>query len=63
MPRTITELEVRNAGPAERKYSLTAGHGLMLLVHQSGGKYWALRYRYGGKASTISVGKLYPSTG
>lgn len=62
MATKLTELEVRNAKGREAKYSLAAGHGLMLLVMPDGSKYWRLRYRHGGKAKMIGVGKPYPET-
>ena len=34
----------------------------MLLVMPDGSKYWRLRYRFGGKARMIAVGKPYPET-
>jgi hypothetical protein len=34
-------------------------HGLFLLIHPHGGKWWRLNYRYGGSRKTISLG-CYP---
>lgn len=62
MATKLTELEVRNCKGREAKYTLAAGHGLMLLVMPEGSKYWRLRYRFGGKARMIAVGKPYPET-
>lgn len=58
----LTELQVKNAKPRAGKYTLSAGHGLTLLVMPDGSKYWRLRYRFGGKARMIGVGKPYPFT-
>lgn len=62
MAAKLTDLEVRNCRPQKTKYTLAAGHGLMLLVMPDGSKYWRLRYRFGGKARMIAVGKPYPET-
>lgn len=62
MAGKLTELEVRNCKARETKYTLAAGGGLMLLVMPDGSKYWRLRYRFGGKAKMIAVGKPYPET-
>ncbi len=62
MANKLTELEVKNAKPRAVKYTKTAGHGLTLLVMPDGSKYWRLRYRFGGKARMIAVGKPYPDT-
>jgi len=62
MASRLTELQVKNAKPRAAKYTLAAGHGLTLLVMPDGSKYWRLRYRFGGKARMIAVGKPYPFT-
>lgn len=62
MASQLTELQVKNAKPAAVKYTKAAGHGLMLIVMPDGSKYWRLRYRFGGKARMIAVGRPYPHT-
>ncbi len=62
MAAKLTELQIKNAKPGVAKYTKAAGHGLMLLVMPDGSKYWRLRYRFGGKARMIAVGKPYPFT-
>src|SRR5262245_35373613 len=62
MVANLTELEVKNAKPRDAKYTMTAGRGLTLLVMPDGSKYWRLRYRFGGKARMIAVGRPYPDT-
>jgi len=62
MAATLTELQVKNAKPRAAKYTKAAGQGLTLLVMPDGSKYWRLRYRFGGKARMIAVGKPYPDT-
>lgn len=58
----LTELQIRNARDGKVKYTLAAGRGLTLLVMPDGSKYWRLRYRVGGNAKMIGVGKPYPET-
>lgn len=58
----LTELQVRNAKPRAAKYSMAVGSGLVLLVNPDGARYWRLRYRIGGKARMVAVGKPYPYT-
>lgn len=55
----LTDVAIRNAKPGERAYKLTDGHGLYLLVNPDGGKYWRLKYRYGGKEKLLALG-VYP---
>jgi hypothetical protein len=62
MAAKLTELQVKNAKPGKVKYTKAAGHGLTLLVMPDGSKYWRQRYRFGGKARMIAVGKPYPHT-
>ena len=62
MAGKLTELQVKNAKPGAAKYTRAAGHGLTLIVMPDGSKYWRLRYRFGGKARMIAVGRPYPHT-
>ena len=62
MTSKLTDLEVKNSRPRTGKYTLAAGRGLTLVVMPDGAKYWRLRYRLGGKARMIGVGKPYPYT-
>jgi integrase len=62
MSQKLTELQIKNAKPKAAKYTLAAGHGLTLLVMPDGSKYWRLRFRFGGKARMIAVGRPYPDT-
>ena len=62
MAGRLTELQVKNAKPGAAKYTRATGHGLTLIVMPDGSKYWRLRYRFGGKARMIAVGKPYPHT-
>lgn len=55
----LTSVAVRNAKPKTKPYKLSDGHGLHLLVHPNGGRYWRLSYRFGGKQKTLALG-AYP---
>jgi integrase len=55
----LTELEIKNAKPREKPYSLSDGDGLLLLVKESGAKSWVLRYRMDRKEKRSGLGN-YP---
>ncbi|MCM1128427.1 MAG: integrase arm-type DNA-binding domain-containing protein [Oxalobacter formigenes] len=55
----LTDVQPRNAKPKEKPYKLADGGGLYLLVNPDGGKYWRMKYRFGGKEKTLAFGK-YP---
>lgn len=59
MAARLTDTEARSAAPRDKLYRLSAGDGLTLAVTPAGAKYWQLRYRYGGKPKTFSIG-VYP---
>jgi hypothetical protein len=55
----LTDIQIRNAKPQEKQYKLAAGLGLYLIIAPNGGKWWRVRYRFGGKQKELSVG-TYP---
>jgi hypothetical protein len=55
----LTDPAIRNAKPRERPYKLGDASGLYLLVTPSAGKWWRLKYRFGGKAKLLSFA-VYP---
>ncbi|RQR29472.1 tyrosine-type recombinase/integrase [Burkholderia sp. Bp9142] len=56
----LTDLTVRNAKPIpEKQQKLFDERGLYLLVTPAGGKWWRLKYRFGGKEKSLSMG-VYP---
>ena len=57
----LTDKTCKNAKPAERPYKLADGGGLYLEVVPSGGRYWRLKYRFGGKEKRLAFG-VYPET-
>lgn len=48
--------------PKEKTYLVADGDGLALVVKPNGTKLWWLRYRFNGKAKTLSFG-VYPAVG
>jgi integrase len=57
MPLTATAIE--KAKVAERAVRLFDGGGLYLELSPTGGKWWRLKYRHGGKEKRLSLG-VYP---
>ncbi len=55
----LSDTAIRNAKPAEKARKLFDGGGLYLEVAPSGGKWWRLKYRFGGKEKRLSLG-VYP---
>jgi integrase len=55
----LTDVAIRVAKPAEKPIRLFDGRGLYLEVSPKGGKWWRLKYRYGGKEKRLSLG-VYP---
>jgi integrase len=56
----LTELQCKNAKPAERPYKLADSGGLYLLVNTNGSRWWRLKYRFTGKEKLLALG-VYPS--
>ena len=59
MPLTTTT--IRNAKPRKAQYKITDSGGLFVLVAPTGGKWWRLKYRHGGKEKLLSLG-TFPDT-
>jgi len=57
MPLTVAA--IKNAKPAARTRKIFDGQGLYLELSPKGGKWWRLKYRYGGKEKRLSLG-VYP---
>jgi len=55
----LTNTAIRNAKPGPKAVRLFDGGGLYLEVAPSGGKWWRLKYRFGGKEKRLSLG-VYP---
>ncbi len=55
----LTDIAIRHAQPGPKSRKMFDGGGLYLEVAPSGGKWWRLKYRFGGKEKRISLG-VYP---
>ena len=55
----LTQRKIDTAKPGDKAYKLYDGGGLFLFVHPAGGKYWRLKYRYGGREKVLAIG-VYP---
>ncbi len=62
MPFKLTDVVLRSAKPREKSYKLSDGEGLYVEVAPSGGKWWRVKYRFGGKEKRLSLG-VYPAVG
>jgi hypothetical protein len=63
MPKIATRLTdkaVMNAKPDSKPRKLFDGEGLFLLVKPDGGKYWRLKFRFGGKEKLLAL-RVYPT--
>jgi integrase len=56
---SLSDTAIRNAKPGVKPVRLFDGGGLYLEVAPSGGKWWRLKYRCGGKEKRLSFG-TYP---
>ena len=56
---SLTDTAFRNAKAADKARKMFDGSGLYLEVAPSGGKWWRLKYRFGGKEKRLSLG-VYP---
>lgn len=55
----LTDAALRRIRPSERTQKLFDGGGLYLEVSPKGGRWWRLKYRYGGKEKRLALG-VYP---
>lgn len=58
----LTDTAIRAAKPGEKAIKLFDSGGLYLELAPSGGKWWRLKYRFGGKEKRIGLG-VYPTVG
>tara|TARA_B100001093_G_scaffold256551_1_gene245321 strand:- start:160 stop:873 length:714 start_codon:yes stop_codon:yes gene_type:complete len=56
----LSDAKAHAAKPKDKDYKLAAGEGLYLQVRTNGGKYWKLKFRFGGKERKLSFG-VYPA--
>lgn len=59
MGARLTDTQIRQSKPGEKKFRLSDGDGLFLLIQPSGARWWRLDYRLHGRRNTISLG-TYP---
>jgi integrase len=55
----LKDVALRNAKAKKKPYRLNDGHGLYLMVHPNGRKYWQFRFRFDDKEKLLSLG-VYP---
>ena len=55
----LTDTKIRNAKPMEKKFKIFDTGGLFMIIAPAGGKWWRLKYRFGGKEKQLSLG-TYP---
>lgn len=55
----LTEIKLKNLKPKDKQYKISDEKGLRAVIYPHGGKYWQLKYRYGGKEKSFSIG-VYP---
>lgn len=58
----LADVDVRNAKPGPKPFKLFDGQGLFALIMPAGGKYWRLRYHFGGRERLHAIG-VYPEIG
>lgn len=58
----LTDSAIRSAKPTDKPRKMADEKGLFLLVTPNGGKWWRLKYRFGGKEKLLSLG-VYPDVG
>ncbi len=56
---SLTAIKIKSAKPKSKKYKLSDGGGLFLLVNSNGSKLWRLKYRFNGKEKEYAIG-VYP---
>lgn len=55
----LSDTTIKNAKPGTKPVKLSDEKGLFLLVSPAGGKWWRIKYRFGGKEKLLSLG-TYP---
>jgi len=58
----LSDTAIRQAKPGTKARKLFDGSGLYLLITPEGGKWWRLKYHFGGKEKLLALG-TYPDTG
>lgn len=58
----LSDLDIKNAKPGPRRYRVSDGGSLYLVVHPSGARTWLFRYKSQKKLRSITLGR-YPMLG
>jgi hypothetical protein len=58
---SLTDTTIKNAKPGTKPLKLSDEKGLFLLLSPAGGKWWRLKYRFGGIEKLLAIG-AYPQT-
>jgi len=56
----LTDTALRKLKPTDKTVRLFDAHGLYLEVTPAGGRYWRMKYRFGGKEKRLALG-VYPA--
>jgi integrase len=56
----LTDKEIQTFKPREKRYKVTDGDGLYLLVNPAGGKYWYMKYSLAARPQEVVFG-AYPA--
>jgi len=56
----LTDTQLKNVKPKDKKYKLFDGGGLFMQINPNASKLWRLNYRINGKAKEYAIG-VYPS--
>jgi len=59
---TLTELQIRQVKPKEKRFSLSDRRGLLLKIHPNGAKYWICHVKVNVKETRKHIGS-YPALG
>jgi integrase len=58
--KMLTDAAIRRLKAQEKAFKVSDMHGLYLLVHPNGGRYWRLDYQHAARRGTLALG-VYPS--
>ena len=58
----LSDTSIRTSKPQDKPYKAYDAGGLFIIVTPAGGKWWRLKYRFGGKEKLLSLG-VYPDVG
>jgi integrase len=56
----LTDKEIQALKPQAKKYKVTDGDGLYLVIHPEGGKYWYMKYHIAARPHEVAFG-AYPA--